>query len=90
MNGYSIMYEGSIEEQTKGIDRAILGRIQRKIEEMALKASGMKHQALKGKEYRHHYKLRVGDFRVVYLISHSDRLITVRQILHRSKIYKER
>ncbi|GEM_PF-729882 len=90
MSGYAIKYEGSVEEQTKGIDKTILGRIQRKIEEVALHANVIRHQALKGKEYKHHYKLRVSDFRVVYLVSHSERLITVREIAHRSKIYKER
>lgn len=68
MISYAIKYDGSVEEQTKGIDKIVLGRIQRKIEQVALHATAMRHQALKGKEHKHHYKIRVGDFRVIYLV----------------------
>ncbi|MBI5050281.1 MAG: type II toxin-antitoxin system RelE/ParE family toxin [Nitrospirae bacterium] len=34
------------------------------------------------------YKLRVGDFRVMYEINHDDKVITVHKVGHRREIYK--
>jgi len=34
------------------------------------------------------YKLRVGDYRVLYEINHHDRVITVHKVGHRREIYR--
>ncbi len=90
MSSYAIKYEPGADEQLGGINDTMLDVIKRKVEWLALNAGQVRHQALKGKEYKHLYKLRVGDYRIVYLVSHGEKLITVREIGHRSKIYKER
>jgi mRNA interferase RelE/StbE len=36
------------------------------------------------------YKLRVGDYRVLYQVLHGDRLIVVHVIGHRREIYRKR
>ncbi|MEW6620908.1 MAG: type II toxin-antitoxin system mRNA interferase toxin, RelE/StbE family [bacterium] len=44
-------------------------------------------EPLTGK-FKGKYKLRVGDWRIIYSIEHSSQIITVYAIEHRSKIYK--
>lgn len=34
------------------------------------------------------YKLRVGDWRVIYEINHNDKIVTVHKVGHRKEIYK--
>jgi mRNA interferase RelE/StbE len=34
------------------------------------------------------YKLRVGDWRVIYEINHTDKVVTVHKVGHRREIYK--
>jgi len=34
------------------------------------------------------YKLRVGDWRVIYEVNHNDKVVTVHKVGHRREIYK--
>ena len=43
-----------------------------------------------GGHWRGFFKLRVGDWRIVYEVNHNARLITVHAIDNRDKIYKRR
>jgi len=43
-----------------------------------------------GDKWRGFFKLRIGDWRVVYEIEISKRLITIHYIDHRDKIYKRK
>jgi len=43
-----------------------------------------------GSEFREFYKLRVGDWRVIYKVDWQSRLITICYIDRRDKIYKKR
>ena len=35
------------------------------------------------------YKLRVGDWRVIYDVNHNDKVVTVHRVGHRKEIYKQ-
>ena len=41
-------------------------------------------------EWREFFKLRVGDWRVAYTMSHTASTITVHMVEHRGKVYKHR
>ena len=45
------------------------------------------HLPLHGK-YSGLFKLRVGDWRIVYEVKHNEKIITVHKIGHRKEIYK--
>lgn len=90
MNRYRVIFEGKVDDDIKGIDTNVLAEIRGKIDWLALYAKEIRHQALKGNRYKGKYKLRVGDYRVLYSISHREDLIRIEEIAHRSKIYKER
>ena len=34
------------------------------------------------------YKLRVGDWRIIYEVNHNDKVVTVHKVGHRKEIYK--
>lgn len=72
----------------KRLDRAVAARIVNKLRVLAANARVVKHQALKG-EFSALYRLRVGDYRVIYELDHNRRLIVVAIIGHRSDVYDE-
>lgn len=47
----------------------------------------VEHLQLKGK-YSGLYKLKVGDYRVIYELDHNEKIVTVHKIGHRWDIYK--
>jgi mRNA interferase RelE/StbE len=48
----------------------------------------IKPERLKGEMWKDKFKLRVGDYRVIYSVDFEKKIITVHLIGHRSEIYK--
>ena len=78
-----IEYKASVERDLRRIDKKEVNRILKKIEKV-LNADPDKGLPLKG-DYTGLYKLRVGDYRVVY--SKSKNRFLVLRIRHRKKAY---
>jgi len=64
-------------------------RILDRVEWFATHADEMIHQRLKGEQWGKAYKLRVGDYRVIYQLDRRRRTLTVLKIGHRREVYKE-
>ena len=82
--GYKIVYKKSITKDLKGIDKTRLKRIINSIEKKLIqnpKAGKM----LTG-EFKGLYRIRIGDYRVIYSILESEVLIL--RIAHRKDVYK--
>lgn len=62
-------------------------RVLRKIKWLAENFALVTPQPLKG-EWKGKFKLRVGDFRVVYSVNEEEKRITVHMVGHRREIYK--
>lgn len=69
------------------LDRAARRRVVTRIHWLAKNVESMRLTALKG-PLRGLYKLRCGDYRVVYEILQEERLIVVHAIGHRGDIYR--
>jgi len=59
-----------------------------KLLELAEDIDAVDHYALKG-QWKGLYRIRIGDYRVIYDLIHEDYLIVVEAIGHRRDIYKE-
>lgn len=46
------------------------------------------HKKLKGKYYDEMYKLRIGDYRIIYSLNKKDKQIFIELVGHRKSIYK--
>lgn len=75
------------EENLKRLDSFIAKRIVSKIRWFAENFDFKEPQALEGK-LKGFYKLRVGDWRVVYSVETGGNKIIIHFIDHRSKVYK--
>ena len=87
---YAVEYLASVLRDARRIDSTSLLDIRRKIEWLAQHVREVPHHSLEGRKFRDRYKLRVGDYRVIYSIDSRHEVITIELIGHRSKIYKER
>ena len=84
---YSVDFSSQALDDMSRLDKAISVRIFKKIEWLAANFDAIIPQPLKGK-FQGIYKLTVGDWRVLYTVNTSEKLITVHLVGHRSQIYK--
>ncbi len=86
---YSVVYEKSAIKDLVGVEKPFRLLIKEKIEILAKDPDRLKNRikALKGKEYKGLYRLRVGDYRVVYQRKDDVLIILIVRIGHRKEVY---
>ena len=84
---YEINFTKSAKESLLKIDKQIARRIIRKIEWLGENFDLIKPVSLKG-ELSEFYKMRIGDYRVMYTVNREKLVITIHFIGHRKEIYK--
>lgn len=84
---YKIKFTPQAEEDLSRLDKTIAQHIANKIDWLSQNIQSMVPAPLKGK-FKGKYKLRVGDWRIVYSLEHSSQIITVYAVRHRSEVYK--
>ena len=85
-DSYTLKFNDRALSSLKNIDKAIAQRILRKLEWLAANTTVIPHTALAG-NWEGFYRLRVGDYRVIYRLNHDSLLIAVEVIGHRREIY---
>ena len=83
---YKVQYTRSAVKDLKKLPRSFVKRIVRRIRQLAdnPRPSGV----VKVKGYDQYYRLRVGDYRIVYGVGDEIRIVTIVKIGHRKDIYK--
>lgn len=71
------------------LDKSIYNRIVQKIRWLAANLEQIKIEKLSG-DLAEFYKLRVGDYRIIYEIIHSEKIIIIHAIGHHNKIYRKK
>ena len=84
---YSVDFSPEAVTSLSRLDKQMAQRILNRIKWLSLHISDINHKALSG-HLRGAFKLRVGDYRVVYEIKYKTAVLTIRFIGHRSEIYK--
>jgi mRNA interferase RelE/StbE len=84
---YQIRILGEAAHDLAKLDAAIARRIVNRVRWLAENLDEIKPEALTG-NLAGFYKLRVGDYRVVYEIVHSEEMIIVHLVGHRREIYR--
>jgi mRNA interferase RelE/StbE len=87
MEAYSIAFRKSVEKDLRKIPREIIPRIFEHIEKLVL--DPVPHDAYKLAGAENLYRIRIGDYRVIYQVLHESREVTVIYIRHRSVAYRE-
>lgn len=83
---YSLEIKHSAQRELDALDDALFGRIDPKI--MALAANPRPAGSKKLKGYRDHWRIRIGDWRVIYIIDDATKAINITRVAHRREVYE--
>ena len=84
---YRIVLKKSVLKDIRKIPAVILRRIQEEIVSLAENPFPNGVESIQG--YARHYRIRIGNYRVVYEVATQVRIITIIRIGHRQKVYRE-
>lgn len=84
---FEIAYTTAALKSRKRLPRDLRDRVTAKIEEVATSPSG-KHLQVKPLVSVDAFRLRVGDWRVLFQLDHSKKILLVLDIRHRSEAYE--
>jgi mRNA interferase RelE/StbE len=80
---YSVEFTDEAEKDLARIDKNTAQRILNKLRWLAENFDMIKPERLKGEMWKDKFKLRVGDYRVIYSVDFEKKIITVHLIGHR-------
>jgi mRNA interferase RelE/StbE len=82
---YSVVLKSSVQKELDALDDAVFRRIDRKILALAEDPRPAGCKKLKG--YKDQWRIRIGDWRVVYLIDDFAKRVSVTHVAHRREVY---
>lgn len=86
MASYSLSFKPSVEKDLQSIPRSIVSRILDRIDRLPAHPNPPQSAKLQGAERL--YRLRVGDYRIVYEVDRETEQITVHYVRHRREVYR--
>ena len=86
MASYSLSYRPSVEKDLRSIPHALVVRIIARMERLPSDPFPVQSAKLQGAERL--YRLRVGDYRIVYEVDPEARHILVQYVRHRRDVYR--
>ncbi len=86
MASYDVVLTSSAEKELKKLSGQLIARIVPRLEDLASNARPPGCKKLQGGDRE--WRIRVGDYRVVYTIDNAKLLVEVTRIRHRSEVYQ--
>jgi mRNA interferase RelE/StbE len=86
--GFSIEITRSALKDLKKIDKTQQRKIRQKIDELSLNPTPHGCKQLKGSAFNL-FRIRIGDYRVIYSVENQKLLVLIIKIGHRKDIYRE-
>lgn len=86
MENYKIFYRKSVFKELKILDKKTNQRILKTIELLVSNPRPANSKKLKSQEEI--FRVRVGDYRILYLISDAEKQIIITSVLHRKEAYR--
>jgi mRNA interferase RelE/StbE len=82
---YSLEIKQSAQKELDALDNALFGRIDKRI--LALASNPRPTGCKKLKGYKDQWRIRIGDYRMIYIINDSTKTVTVTHVAHRREVY---
>ena len=83
---YRIEFTPRAEREFKSLDGSVRGRIKQRIDSLAEKPHPPGIKKIEGEEEL--YRLRVGDYRILYQVKEKTLLVLIVRIGHRREVYR--
>jgi mRNA interferase RelE/StbE len=85
VNSYAVELKPSARKELESLPDSVLARVIGKLESLAHDPRPTGCKKLKG--YKDQWRVRIGDWRVVYIVDDKARLVSVTRIAHRREVY---
>jgi mRNA interferase RelE/StbE len=82
---YSLQIKQSAQKELDALDKQLFARIDRKI--IALAGDPRPAACKKLKGHKDYWRIRIGDYRVIYIVDDSTKTVTVTRVAHRREVY---
>lgn len=86
MDSYTVEVKRPARKELEALPDNVLARVVAKLEALAEAPRPAGCKKLKG--YKDHWRVRVGDWRVVYIIDDAAKVVSVTRIAHRREVYE--
>lgn len=86
MPKYALEIKHSAQRELDAFDNALFARVDRRI--LALADDPRPSGCKKLRGYKNQWRIRVGDWRVVYSIDDAVKVVSITRIAHRSEVYE--
>jgi len=83
---YSLRFKPSVEKDLAALPKPLLSKVHERIAQLA--GDPLPHQTVKLQGAERLYRLRVGDYRIVYELDTVASLITIHAVRHRREVYR--
>ena len=88
MDSYSVNFKASVQKDLRPLPEALVARVMERIEVEGLKTDPFPRQAIKLSGTERLYRLRVGDYRIVYEVDTQAKQIMIHYVRHRREVYR--
>jgi mRNA interferase RelE/StbE len=86
VNSYTVEVKPAARRELEALPDHVLSRVVRKLESLGHTPRPVGCKKLKG--YKDQWRVRVGDWRVLYIIDDAAKLVSVTRIAHRREVYE--
>ncbi len=87
MASYRVVPKPSVEKDLRSLPKPIIVRVMKQIDGLAKDPFPRQTVKLEGGEEL--YRIRVGDYRVIYGVDRSAKLVTIHYVRHRREVYRK-
>lgn len=84
---YELAFENNALKNLKRLDKGVASRILKKLQTLAKEVESFPHTAMKG-QWKGYFRIRVGNYRVIYDLDHDNQRIIIETVGHRRDIYE--
>jgi Cytotoxic translational repressor of toxin-antitoxin stability system len=84
---YVVLLESRAEKELKSLPKEVLQRVDIKLQALSLNPRPRWTAKLKGKESEG-WRLRIGDYRLLYQIDDKENVVRIYRIKHRREVYR--
>jgi mRNA interferase RelE/StbE len=85
VSSYAVELKPSARKELESLPDTVLARVVRKMEALGSDPRPAGCKKLRG--YKDQWRVRIGDWRIVYIIDDPARLVSVTRIAHRREVY---
>ena len=87
MASYKIVFKPSVEKDLRSLPQSVVARVVKHIE--ALKDEPLPRQSIKLAGAELLYRIRIGDYRVIYGVDKEAKQVIVHYVRHRRDVYRQ-